>query len=93
VEPGSHTPRSSAPRRPPEGANRRLTIAAAAAATAVAVTAPSGPAEVFKDDVPSQEAYEVTFVHVNPSRRAGDPDGLKQSGRLRDVRECHDREP
>ncbi len=57
----------------------RLTIAAAAAATAFAFTAPSYAAEVYKDYVPSKDVYDVTFVHVNPNRFDEYLDGLKQT--------------
>jgi hypothetical protein len=55
----------------------RLTIAAAAAATAFVFAAPSYSAEVYKDYVPSKEVYDMNFVHVTPGRLADYLDGLK----------------
>jgi hypothetical protein len=57
----------------------RLSIAATAAAIAIAFVMPTRSAEIFKDFVPSKEVYDVTFVHVNPNRLADYLAGIKQT--------------
>jgi hypothetical protein len=57
----------------------RLTMTAAAAATAFLFATPGYTAEVFKDYVPSKEVYDMNFVHVTPGRLDDYLDGLKQT--------------
>lgn len=57
----------------------RTAIATFVAASAIAFSASTPAAEVFKDYVPSKEVYNVTFVKVKPNRFGDYLDGLRQT--------------